>query len=297
MKQVFIRKGSILIEDVPAPARQPKNILVEITHSVISTGTELATIKNSGALRPERATKVWESVKVRGVARTIDLIKEKMETLEPLGYSCAGRVIAVGSQVKKFKVGDRVACGGAGWANHAEIVSVPENLAAPIPQDVPDRLAAFTTIGAIALQGVRRADVRLGETVCVIGLGLIGQITVQLLKASGCTVIGLDSDLKRAGEDGVTTASELIKKVSLMTGGHGVDATLITASTSSSDPANMAFDITRKKGRIVVVGAIGMDRLTSSRLFSTIGSYVWHFWLYRLSQGCGNTRHRRTSEP
>ncbi len=259
MKQVFLRKGSILIEDVPAPARQPNNILVEITHSVISTGTELSTIKNSGALRPERAAKAWESLKVRGITRTMDLIKEKMESLEPLGYSCAGKVIAVGANVLKFKIGDRVACGGAGWANHAEIVSVPENLAAPVPDEVPDRLAAYTTIGAIALQGVRRADVRLGETVCVIGLGLIGQLTVQLLEAAGCTVIGLDTDLTRTGANGVTTTSELIKRVQHVTGGHGVDATLLTASTASSDPVNLAFDVTRKKGRIVVVGAVGME--------------------------------------
>jgi threonine dehydrogenase-like Zn-dependent dehydrogenase len=259
MKQVFIRKGSIRIEDVPAPARQPNNILVEITHSVISTGTELSTLKNASSVRADRVNKVWESVKVRGVARTMDLIKEKMETLEPLGYSCAGRVIAVGSAVRRFKVGDRVACGGAGWANHAEIVSVPENLATAVPPSVSDTFAAYTTLGAIALQGVRRADVRLGETACVIGLGLIGQLTVQLLRASGCTVIGFDTDKSRSGDDGVSSPAELIKRVQQATSAHGVDTTIITASTSSSDPANMAFDITRKKGRVVVVGAVGMD--------------------------------------
>ncbi len=273
MKQVLLRRGKISIADVPAPALGSRRILVEVSRSLISTGTEISTIQTSGAslvekamARPAAVAKAIESIKVRGFRRTFSMMQTRLDELHPLGYSCAGTVIAVADDVTEFQAGDRVACGGSGLANHAEIVSIPVTLAAKIPAGVSDVSASFVTLGAIALQGVRRADVRLGETVAVIGLGLLGQITAQLLKAAGCRVIGLDPDsarVERALESGLTAgltnANELKAAGENLTGGHGVDATIITASSPSSDPTRLSFHITRKKGRIVVVGAVGMD--------------------------------------
>lgn len=273
MKQVLLRKGKIAVLDVPAPALPPNNILVEVSHSLISTGTEMASVNLSGASliakakeRPQEAAKVLNSIRVRGIQKTFEIVRNKLDEWKALGYSCSGQVIAVGANARGFQVGDRVACAGQGLANHAEVVSVPATLAVKIPAGVADVDASFVTLGAIALQGVRRADVRLGETVCVIGLGLIGQITVQLLSAAGCRVIGLDLDKSRVGlatKHGLTAGAsdneQLKSQVDHLTGGMGVDATLITASTSSSEPARLSFDITRKKGKVVIVGAVGMD--------------------------------------
>ncbi|MCB4755585.1 MAG: bi-domain-containing oxidoreductase [Elusimicrobia bacterium] len=273
MKQILLHKGLVSVEDVPAPARDPKTLLVEVSKSLISTGTELSTIHASNQSfltkaqkKPTAVMKVLGSVVVNGMKRTFYLIKDRLNEWSPLGYSCTGHVIAVGEAVGNFQVGDRVACGGGGLANHAEIVAVPAHLTVKVPPAISDQSAAFVTLGAIALQGVRRADVRIGETVCVIGLGLLGQITVQLLASSGCNVIGLDPDssrIKKASLGGLRYGTSSIKSLlaqSLhMTSGQGVDATIITASTLSDEPAQTAFEITRKKGRIVVVGAVGMN--------------------------------------
>lgn len=273
MKQVFIRHGKIQVSDVPAPALPANNILVEVSKSLISTGTEVATLNQSGqnlaskvVNKPAEALKVIQSLKVRGVSKTWALIENKLDELIPMGYSCSGRVLAVGEQIQNLMVNDRVACAGAGLANHAEVVSVPKNLTVKIPEGVTDSQAAFVTLGSIALQGVRRADVRLGEKGCVMGLGLLGQLTVQLLRAAGCDVVGLDLDQKRvdlAGSMGLTMGATswaaLQKIVNEKTHGHGVDATIITASTADSELANQSFAITRKKGKIVVVGAVGMN--------------------------------------
>ena len=273
MKQLLLRKGRITVEDVPEPARNPNNILVEVRVSLISTGTEVASLQTSKASllekarrRPQDVKTVLQSLRVRGVRKTLELVQSRLDEFKPLGYSCAGRVVAVGENVTRFQAGDRVACAGAAIANHAEFVSVPQNLAVKIPGIVSDRAASFVTIGSIALQGVRRADVRLGEAVGVIGLGLIGQITVQLLKAAGCRVVGLDPDRNRVDAAlqagmaaGGANEEEFKAHVRTLTGGMGLDATLITASTDSNDPTRLAFHVTRKKGRIVVVGAVGMD--------------------------------------
>ncbi len=273
MKQVLLRKGKISVADVPAPALTPKSILVEVSHSLISAGTELSSVQLSGAslfdkarARPAEALKVLDSIKVRGIKRTLAIVQGKLDESKPLGYSCAGTVLAVGSDVTQFQAGDRVACAGAGIANHAEVVSVPVNLAVKAPAGLDGSAACFVTLGSIALQGVRRADLRLGETVCVIGLGLLGQLTAQLAAAAGCKVIGTDTDparLEAALRLGLTAGEKdpqsLKAIVSGLTNGQGADATIITASTESSDPARLAFHLTRKKGRVVVVGAIGMD--------------------------------------
>jgi len=273
MKQVLLRKGKISVSDVPAPALTPRSILVEVSHSLISAGTELSTVQLSGAslldkarARPAEAMKVFDSIKVRGIKRTLAIVQGKLDESKPLGYSCAGTVLAVGNEVTQFQSGDRVACAGAGIANHAEVVSVPVNLAVKAPAGLDGSSACFVTLGSIALQGVRRADLRLGETVCVIGLGLLGQLTVQLAAAAGCKVIGTDTDparLEAALRLGLSAGEKdpqaLKAIVSAMTAGQGADATIITASTESNDPARIAFHLTRKKGRIVVVGAVGMD--------------------------------------
>lgn len=273
MKQALLRKGRVTVEDVPFPARDPGKLLVELTRSLISTGTDLGLVQSSEESllqkirkKPDVIKKGLESIRVRGLMKTLSYANEQLDESRALGYSCAGRVLAVGDAVQGFQVGERVACAGAGLANHSEVVSVPANLCVRIPGGVSDRAASFVTLGAIALQGVRRADVRLGEIACVVGLGLIGQLTVQLLVVAGCRVIGMDLDPARVNlaathgmSWGVTSSEELDRTVHLATGQKGVDVTILTASTSSSDPAQMAFQLTRKKGKIVVVGAVGMD--------------------------------------
>ncbi len=273
MKKLLLSKGEVTIEDIPAPARNPFNVLIEVSHSVISTGTEIASVQHSKtslfdkiAKKPEQLMKGLESIRVRGLMKTLALVQTSQSQYQSLGYSCAGEVVAVGDSVTHLKVGDKVACGGSAIANHAEVVSVPENLVVRIPVGVSSRNASFATIGAISLQGVRRANVQLGETVAVIGLGLIGQLTVQLLKAAGCKVVGLDLDANRIQmakkwgmEGGEQSPSEFQQLVTSFTNGHGVDATILTASTDSSDPTRQAFEITRKKGKIIVVGAVGME--------------------------------------
>lgn len=189
----------------------------------------------------------------------------KLDTPIPLGYSCAGKVIEVGTNVSGITVGDRVACGGAGYANHSEINYIPKNLCVRIPENVDDADAAFVTVGSIALQGVRQAEPTLGEKVAVIGLGLIGLLTVQLLKANGCKVLGTDIDpeklalAKKLGADQVCSAEDLLNASAEFSKGFNVDAVIITASTSSNQPIQDAGDISRIKGRVVVVGVVGMD--------------------------------------
>jgi predicted dehydrogenase/threonine dehydrogenase-like Zn-dependent dehydrogenase len=183
-----------------------------------------------------------------------------------VGYSAAGEVIAIGDGVSDIQPGDFVACAGAGFANHADYVCVPRNLTCKIPKGCSTTAAATTTVGTIALQGVRRAETQLGETICVIGLGLIGQITVQLLKASGCCVIGADlngSRVERAIENGMDAGNADVEQLKQLvrdaTGGYGVDRTIITAATKSDAVINLAMEVTRSKGRVVIVGDIGLN--------------------------------------
>jgi predicted dehydrogenase/threonine dehydrogenase-like Zn-dependent dehydrogenase len=273
MKQLLLRKGKVGIEEVPYPARHPYNLLVEVSRSLISTGTERTSVESSQSSLIEKAlkkpaaiSKAIQSIRVRGVMKTLALAQGQLDQSTPLGYSCCGRVLAVGEGVPSFRAGDRVACAGAGLANHAEVVSVPANLCVKVPAGVSDRAASFMTVGGIALQGVRRADARLGETVSVIGLGLIGQLTVQLLAAAGCNVLGMDLDpirvkqaLKSGMLAGASSSEEFANTVRLSTNQKGADATILTASTGSSEPTQLAFEITRKKGKIVVVGAVGLN--------------------------------------
>ena len=274
MKQVTqtLRKGAVKITDVPVPSLSAKYVLVQNLASVISAGTEKTKIdmgkKNlfeKARARPDLVKQVITKIKTEGVKKTLQTVNSRLDAPSSLGYSSAGTVTAVGGLVEGIQPGDRVSCGGAGYANHAEYVSIPQNLIVKVPDNVNDEEAAFATIGAIALQGVRLAAPQMGETFLVLGLGLLGQITVQLLRANGCNVIGTDlnSDLvdlsKEFGATSVSVAEEARDVCQALTGGHGVDGVIICAGTSSNQPIELCGEVTRDKGRVVVVGAVRMD--------------------------------------
>lgn len=274
MKQVTqtLRTGIIEVNDVPIPALTDKFILVKNRTSVISAGTEKTKVdmgkKNllqKAKARPDLVKQVIAKIRTEGLQKTLQTVNSRLDSPSPLGYSCAGTVVAAGGLVEGVLPGDRVACGGADYANHAEFVAVPKNLVVKIPANVSDEEAAFTTVGSIALQGVRLAEPRLGETFLVVGLGLLGQIAVQLLKANGCNVIGTDLDqalVSRAegfGAVGVPPTGNVASICNALTGGHGVDGVLICAGSSSNAIIEMCGAVTREKGRVVVVGAVRMD--------------------------------------
>ncbi|MEK6650092.1 MAG: bi-domain-containing oxidoreductase, partial [Bacteroidota bacterium] len=209
---------------------------------------------------------VWEQVRQQGLRATIRRVRGRLESLSALGYSAAGTVLLVGKGVEGIAPGDRVACAGAGYASHAEIIAVPKNLCVRIPDGVSFEDAAYTTIGSIALQGVRQAEPNLGDVVAVIGLGLVGLLTVQLLKANGCVVVGVDPDpeaVRRASELGADAAlrrADDVKRVVGARSGHiGADIVLITAATKSDDPIRLAGEIARDRGRVVLVGDVGLQ--------------------------------------
>ncbi len=271
MRQVFLENGVLVVHNVAQPHLDERSILVSIHYSFISSGTEAATVANAKQSTlfhnvPHKIKAVLQSLAQNGVEGTQALIRSKLKgTLQALGYSCSGKVIAVGSKVTKFRPGDFVACAGAGWANHADVVCIPENLAVAIQNESMVKYASITTIGAIALQGVRRAQVQLGEIVAVVGLGLLGQITVELLKNSGCVVIGIDfledrlALAKELGADYVFTSSDQVQKeIEFITKHKGVDCTIITAATESSEVVQAVMEYTRRKGRVVVVGDVGL---------------------------------------
>jgi len=261
------KTGELKLEEVPFPQLAPNKMLVRTEYSVISSGTEGMKIRQAKMsllgkvqARPDQVKKVIENIKKEGLLTTYKKVMRKLDSLTPLGYSSAGEIIAVGSEVHGFSVGDRVACGGQ-EACHAEVEAVFPNLCVKVPDNVPMKYAAFTTIGAIALQGIRRADVHLGEIVAVIGLGLIGQLTVQMLKATGCVVVGADIEKEKidlAKKVGVfaVDVSDLKSQVDMLTEGNGVDAVIITAASSSNEPIELAGEILRKRGRVVIVGAV-----------------------------------------
>ena len=273
MKQVFLKKGEIVIEEMPVPVCRENGILVKTSHSLISAGTERSALESpSSALsqaNPENIRKVLEKMKKQGFSKTMQIVQNKLEAqLSQLGYSASGIVIEVGKNVKEFSVGDRVACAGAGYANHSEYVFVPKNLAVKIPDNVNFEEAAFSTVGSIALQGIRRSDARLGENIAVVGLGLIGLLACQMLKAAGCNVIGLDIDENRVNlarkfvDKGIVIKQKgTVVQVMNFTNGIGVDAAIITASSPTNDPMIKAQEICRKKGKVVVIGNIDLKLL------------------------------------
>jgi polar amino acid transport system substrate-binding protein len=258
--------------EVPAPELRPGGILVRTHFSAISAGTERATLELSSKsflakvkARPDLVKQVIEYARQNGVKAAYDKVHAKLDTLTTLGYSCAGEVISVADGVHEFRAGDRVACAGGTYATHSEINFVPRNLAVRIPSQVSTVAASLTTIGAIALQGVRQAEVGIGETVAVIGAGLVGVLTIQILRAAGCRVVAIDLSpqrVKRAEEFGAHLAlaasdpalASSMKEFSR----YGVDAAILTAASDSAEPTEMAAKILRDRGRIVVVGAVGM---------------------------------------
>ncbi|MCO6499533.1 MAG: bi-domain-containing oxidoreductase [Vicingus serpentipes] len=271
-----LKDGYMQLLEVPFPALGEGQVMVRNHYSVISAGTEGKTVKDArlsyigkAKARQEEVKKVIAAAKTHGVMKTYQMVMNKLESPNPLGYSCAGEVIAVADDIQHLKVGDFVACGGA-TANHSEVVVVPKNLCVKVNQPELIKSAAFTTVAAIAMQGIRQAEVVLGESCVVIGLGLVGQLTVQLLNAAGVKAIGLDIDgaqVKLAKKNGLqyvynSSDTGIENVIEDLTGGHGADSVIITAGTSSLEPVNFAGKIARKKAKVVIVGAVptGFDR-------------------------------------
>jgi predicted dehydrogenase/threonine dehydrogenase-like Zn-dependent dehydrogenase len=267
---VVLRGGRAQVVEVPAPSPGAGRVLVANAASVISSGTERAALASSGGSLPQRAIRNPQLVKAalgfardQGVRKTLERVRETAQADLPLGYSTAGIAIDTGG-VPDLRVGQRVACGGAGLANHADVVSVPANLVVPVPDGLPLTEAAFATIGAIALQGVRRTEPTLGERVVVSGLGLLGLLTVQLLRAAGCPVLGIEpAEDRRAlgaelGAELAVAPGEAEEAVARWTGGTGADAVVVTAAGESDEILNAAVRMVRRKGRVVPVGAVGL---------------------------------------
>jgi len=274
VKQIFqdLKNGETLILDIPKPANKKGHILIRTSKSLISTGTERmlvdfgkANMLQKARSQPEKVKQVINKVKTDGILETIDAVTTKLNQPIPLGYSNVGIIEEIGPDLKvsEFKVGDRVLSNGF----HSEIVSVPKNLCIPIPDEVSDDEAIFTVLASIALQGIRLANPTIGETFAVFGLGLIGLLTVQILKANGCQVIGIDYNQHRldlAKESGafivnLSDNQDLIEFTKSLTEEAGVDGALITAATDSSEPVSMSAKICRKRGRVVLIGVCGLD--------------------------------------
>lgn len=272
MKQVFqdLKKGNVELSDVPCPSVPAHGLLIQSTHSLISLGTERSLVEFGKASligkarqQPEKVQMVLDKIRTDGLMPTIDAVFSKLGQPLPLGYCNVGRVLQVGRNVMGFGIGDRVVSNG----RHAEVVGVPANLCAHIPDDVNDDEAAFTVLGAIALQGIRLIQPTLGEAVVVTGLGLIGLIAVQLLRAHGCRVLGLDYDSEKlaiaksfgAEVVNLSEGQDPVRAADTFARGRGVDAVIITASTSSNEPVHQAALMCRKRGRIVLVGVTGLE--------------------------------------
>lgn len=272
MKQIIqnFKTGETILEEVPTPQIKKGQILIKTTQSLVSLGTERmlvefgkANLIQKARQQPDKVKMVLDKIKSDGLMPTLETVFNKLGQPLPLGYCNVGKVIGVGSGVTGFKIGDRVASNG----QHAEFVSIPQNLVAQIPDNVSDEEATFTVIGAIGLQGIRLLNPTLGETVVVIGLGLIGLITAELLVANGCRVIGVDLDQSKldvAKEKGIITVNpragaDPVKVVMDLTNGIGVDGVIITASAKTNDVISQAAQMSRKRGRIILVGVIGLN--------------------------------------
>lgn len=274
MKQVRIKKGHAVTDVVPSPRVEAGKILVQVVNSCISIGTELSGVRRSAVPlwkraveEPENVKKVFHIVKEKGISYTKEIVKEKLDTGLLAGYSAAGIVVGVGAGVRDVKVGERVACAGAQCAYHAEVINVPRNLLVKIPDPVSFEEASTVTLGSIAMQGVRRAHTTLGECFVVIGLGVIGQFAVQMLKASGCKVIVSDLDPQRIAIAKAHGADYAIapdggldvEQVAHLTDGIGADGVIITAAAKTDAIVSTAFKMSRRKGRVVLVGDVGLN--------------------------------------
>jgi predicted dehydrogenase/threonine dehydrogenase-like Zn-dependent dehydrogenase len=285
MKQLLqdARTGELKVAEVPAPQLLPGCVLVRVMASLVSAGTERASAEfasksllSKAKARPDLVRDVLAKLRRDGLASTLQTVRSRLDQPQSIGYSSSGYVIAVGDGISDISVGDRIACAGAGYAVHAEFACVPRMLVAKIPGNtetsphasypVSYEEAAFATVGAICLHGMRTAEVTLGDTVAVIGLGLLGQITVQLLRAAGCRVFGLDPVRERAdlaiasGAEATCTGAREFRDLCFQkTGGVGVDSVLITAETPSSEPVNLAAELARDRAIVVAVGTVGME--------------------------------------
>lgn len=272
MKQVLqnLKDGTTEVAEVPCPRVGAGLLLIRTTRTLVSAGTErmLVDFGKAGFIdkarqQPEKVKMVLDKIRTDGLMPTIEAVRNKLDQPLPMGYCNVGQVVEVGTGVSGFAVGDRVASNG----RHAEMVAVQVNLCAKVPDAVPDEAAAFTVLGAIALQGIRLVQPTLGETVVVAGLGLIGLVTVQLLKAQGCRVLGLDFDAdklalaRRFGAETVDlkAGADPVAAAMAFSRGRGVDAVIITASTKSNEPVHQAALMCRKRGRIVLVGVVGLE--------------------------------------
>jgi predicted dehydrogenase/threonine dehydrogenase-like Zn-dependent dehydrogenase len=277
MKQVLIKQGRAVVEDIPAPMVQPGAVLVQVERSCISSGTEMSGLRHShvplwkrALQNPSKVKKVIQMATTQGVSSTRQFVESKLAAGDvgtPTGYSAAGMVLEIGTGIADLEAGERVACAGAQYAHHAEIICVPRNLVVPVPDELSLDEASTVTLGAIALQGVRRAQPTLGETFVVIGLGVLGQLTAQLLRVNGCRVIGTDLVQERidlARQLGMDLGIEPdggddLSQVARLTEGVGADGVIITAATPSDAVIAAAFQMCRKKGRVVLVGDVGLD--------------------------------------
>jgi len=272
MKQIIqdLKKGNTILEDVPAPKVKPGTVLIRTTRSLVSLGTERMLVEfgkanfiDKARQQPDKVKQVLDKMKAEGIMPTLEAVFNKLNQPLPLGYCNVGVVEEVGKGVSEFKAGDRVASNG----NHAEYVVVPKNLVAKIPDGVSDEEAVFTVIGSIGLEGIRLVNPTFGETIVVIGLGLIGLVTVELLKANGCKVIGYDFDQQKvdlALSKGITAfnpakGTDPVKFVLQQTSEVGADGVIITASNKENEIIHQAADMSRQRGRIVLVGVIGLN--------------------------------------
>lgn len=276
MKQVVqnYKSGELALLDVPVPACKPGGVLVRSQYSLISTGTEMMKVSEAGMSllgkarsRPDQVAKVMQSVATNGLAATYRKVSGKLDSYTPLGYSLCGVVEQVGEGIDDVVVGDLVACAGNEHALHSELNWVPKNLYAKVPAGLSPRQAAFATVGAIAMQGVRRGEPQLGDLTLVIGLGLIGQLVVQLLVATGARVVGVDPDAQRcelarelgALACGHPASGEIDQAVAELSGGHGVDQVYLAAGGASNDPVELAARLARDRGRVVDIGKISLN--------------------------------------
>lgn len=271
MKQIIqdLKSGNTILENIPTPGIKPGHVLIQTKNTLVSLGTEKMLVNfgkasyiDKARQQPEKVKQVLNKIKTDGLKPTLETVFRKLNEPLPLGYCNSGVVIGVGKGVKEFNVGDRVVSNG----NHAEVVNIPENLVAKIPDDVSFEDASFTVVGAIGLQGIRLINPTFGETIVVTGLGLIGLISAQILKANGCNVIGIDFDkekLELASSWGITTINaaenNVVKTVETLTNNHGADGVLITASAQTDSIINDSAQMCRKRGRVVLVGVIGLN--------------------------------------
>ena len=273
MKQLLqnLRSGETVIADVPVPTPGPKQALIHTEVSLISAGTERMVVDfasksllGKARSRPDLMRQVVDKARREGVISTFESALNRLDKPMPLGYSSAGVIVALGKEIDDLKVGQRVACGGGGFAVHAEYATVPRNLIAPIPDNVDFESAAFSTVGAIAMHGFRLAEVQLGENVAVIGLGLLGLLAASIAQAAGCNVLGIDIKQRQVdlaaslGIEAVLRDSAETASVAF-SDGAGFDAVLICADTASSDPIELAGEIARDKARVIASGAVGLQ--------------------------------------